>query len=260
MSGYWEAMEREAQALPGDAQPSPRSLFEADQAELETGFLESIEELEPRRDAGDRPSPGPDKEAVKPLGASSEAVLPLLSQTERAEAVPATQETRSIAQANSKPEAAERQVLAPAAALPPVHAEEPVAETPPQAARESFGEAPPTPPAATPVAPTAIPPLPVEPIPAVLSAPPEPAPPPPSPVLAAPVPAEPIAPPVAAVDPAADAYDAAVETAPRFTIEIGEIHIRLAPEQPAILPGSLRPARGGAGPSLDAFLARERRA
>ena len=261
MSGYWDAIDREARALPAAAQPRPRTRFEgdasaADDAELLAGLAEvDVEMTPPEASVETRASETPARQA---LAEPPAAPLPSEAPRSRAPAAlaqppaaspdqpsvigtdPAPQESPAQAVQTARPAAPVPSEQEARAAQPPVQpavevralpvpqaidrAEEPDRPVPAAQQPERSAEAP---------APASVPAQAVETVVAQPIAP---------------------APPDVAEPPPGSAEPAAHE--PSLTIEIGEIHIRIAPEHDGASPVLLRAARAPAAAPLDSFLRR----
>jgi hypothetical protein len=258
MSGYWDAIDREARALPAAAQPRPRSLFEGDAsgddgepfailAEVDTEPAPAAAPVETRTQA---PAPNAVAEPLAASPAASETrseTLPVVAQPAATPpeqpgmalpALPTASDASAPAMQSAQPPAPPEANLR--RAQPVLHVTETPASAPPRLI-ERVAE--PVPPAAAQqgAEPAAEAPLPVT-------------------VSAQALPEAVVAQPIAPAP--AEAHEAPFESAepaphePSLTIEIGEIHIRIAPEHDAAPAVVLRPARARAAAPLDSFLRR----
>jgi hypothetical protein len=259
MSGYWDAIDREARALPAAAQPRPRSLFEGeasvgDEGEPFAVFSEVDADpgavatpVETRTEAPTRQAIAEPSRASPAASESRSETPPVVAQPSAATseqpdipfpAFPPATDASASAMPSAQPPASREPVSRRAERLPQV------TETPapslPQVIEQVAEQVPPAPPRqdAEPAAEA----------------------PPPVTVAAQALPETVVAQPIAL--PLPEAHEAPPDSAepaphePSLTIEIGEIHIRIAPEHDAVAPVVLRPARAPAAAPLDTFLRR----
>jgi hypothetical protein len=261
MSGYWDAIDREARALPAVAQPRPRSIFEGDASAADDAapfvlFAEVDTETAPASEPAETRTP---ESAARQSLSEPSAASPPSGEARPQAPIVALPPAAPSQQPVIGPAPAPATTDAGALASQPAQPRRPT--SPEQESRPGQLTVPPTAETRTPVLAQA-----VEraaeselPTPAPRDAE-HPEPPPPVGVAAQAMPETVVAQPIVAAP--RDAAEAPAESAdpalhePSLTIEIGEIHIRIAAEHEVASPVLLRPARAPAAPPLDSFLQR----